>query len=101
MPQSDEPGPIDDEPGRIKNDPHRMRRPDHIEEVVAGDHDDPEGENRVEWEPDQRREDDHRPPECPDDEEHGDLVVAIELKPKAPDDGELEHDQPDVHQQKP
>jgi hypothetical protein len=75
-----------------------MRRAHAVEQIVAGDHHHAEDENRRRRQPYQRCQHDHRPPQCPDHHEHRDLVVGVELKAEAADDGELKHDQPHATQ---
>ena len=66
---------IDDGALRVQQHPQRMRRTHAVEQIVAGDH----GHT--------------------DHHEHRDLIVDVELKAKAADDGELEHDQPHATQE--
>jgi hypothetical protein len=81
---------------RVKNGPERVVRPDAVEKVVAGYHRHPERQDHRQRQPHQRRENDHRPTQRPDDDQHRHLVVDVELHAQTPDQRELQENQPEA-----
>ena len=78
----------------VQDDPQRVRRPDDVEGIVPGNHDEPECRDRPGRQPEQAGQQDHAPAEGPQDQQQRDVEVEVELIDETTHDDRLEEHQP-------
>ena len=91
---------VQDEAWCMQDGPERVGGPDRVEQVVPRDQEDADDGGHERRQADERSEQDHRPAERPQHEQHRHPIVEIELVGEAPNQHHLENDQPEPPREK-